>query len=82
MTPEVSPPHPVLVVLGETIQTRRKELGMSQRTLAQQTAFSVVYLRSVERGQRNVSLLAFLRIAKVLQLNPAAVVAALAPLYD
>lgn len=55
---------------GERVRARRKELGWSQETLAQTAGMHWSHLSHIERGQRNLSLHAVLRIADSLQVEP------------
>ena len=52
--------------LGEVIRAKRLELGYSQEALAHECGVHRTYMGSIERGERNLSLLNILRIAKVL----------------
>lgn len=53
-------------VLGETIKSRRKELGITQPHLAELAQISTNTLYKLERGQGNPSLIALLKIGEVL----------------
>ena len=52
--------------LGEAIRAKRLELGYSQEALAHECGVHRTYMGSIERGERNLSLLNILRIAKSL----------------
>ena len=52
--------------LGEVIRRKRVELGFSQEALADECGVHRTYMGSIERGERNISLLNILRVAKVL----------------
>jgi XRE family transcriptional regulator, regulator of sulfur utilization len=46
----------VKIVLGETVRTRRKRLGLSQEELAHIADVHPTYLSAIERGERNPAL--------------------------
>lgn len=52
--------------VGETIRTRRKELGITQPHLAELAQISTNTLYKVERGQGNPSLDVMYKLAEVL----------------
>jgi transcriptional regulator with XRE-family HTH domain len=56
-----------LQLLGATIRAYRHQRHLTQEVLAAQTGLSLTYISQVERGRRNVSVLALLGIAAVLQ---------------
>ena len=43
-------------VLGKNIRRRRKETGMSQEKLAGECNLHTTCIRSIERGERNISI--------------------------
>ena len=53
------------------MKRRRKAAGLSQEDLAALSGLHVNYLGGIERGERNVGVKAFLRIAKGLKVPPA-----------
>ena len=55
---------------GLEIKRRRLDLGLSQEELAYICDLHRTYIGSVERGERNVSLLNIVSIAKALKCNP------------
>jgi transcriptional regulator with XRE-family HTH domain len=55
-----------LIALGEEIRRIRKIRGLSQEQLAFQAEVDRSYIGGVERGERNVSFLTLVRIAKSL----------------
>ncbi|MDP9263462.1 MAG: helix-turn-helix domain-containing protein [Acidobacteriota bacterium] len=57
-------------ILGRAIRERRIALGLSQEKLAEKAGLHWTYLGSVERGERNVSLINILRIARALGVTP------------
>ncbi|AOJ10068.1 helix-turn-helix domain-containing protein [Burkholderia mayonis] len=59
-----------LVSLGAAIRIRRKELVMSQEALADFAEIDRSHMGKIERGERNVTFMNIVRIARVLQLFP------------
>lgn len=59
---------------GERVRARRAELGKSQEQLAQASSLHWSYLGQVERGQRNPTLHSILKLAEVLDVDPAELV--------
>jgi transcriptional regulator with XRE-family HTH domain len=64
---------------GERVRTRRLELGWSQERLAEESGFHWTYVSSVERGERNVTLMTIVRLARALDVNAGALVQDLVP---
>ena len=60
---------PALELLGATIRQYRKQRGLTQQELADQTALSATYILQIERGKRNISVLNLLRLANALQIS-------------
>jgi transcriptional regulator with XRE-family HTH domain len=58
-----------LRLLGERIREARKALGLSQEELALQADIDRSFMGQVERGQRNISVMTLLRMARVLEVN-------------
>lgn len=65
---------PPAVTFGRRVRTRRTLKGYSQEKLAELAGFHTTYVSSVERGERNVTLLTILRLAKALKVDPAELV--------
>lgn len=65
-----------LAKLGDAIRLRRNDLGMSQETLADAARISRTHMGEVERGKRNVSFTAVVRIAAAVQVLPSELIAA------
>ena len=55
--------------LGAAIRARRMELGFSQEDVADKTALHRTYISSIERGERNVSLVNIVLIANAVELR-------------
>lgn len=58
--------EPVLTKLGRNIRKRREDKDLSQEDLALKADLDRTYIGGVERGERNVTILSALRIAKAL----------------
>lgn len=59
-------PHPYLKLVGGRIRERRLELDWTQERLAAEAGLDRGYISDIERGRRNLSLLALVRLARVL----------------
>jgi transcriptional regulator with XRE-family HTH domain len=56
--------------LGETIRQHRKLLKLSQEDFAELSELHRTYIGQVERGEKNISFINILRIAKALKVKP------------
>lgn len=56
--------------LGAAIRARRMALSFSQEALADLTEIDRSHMGKIERGERNVTFLNILRIAKAVQCKP------------
>lgn len=65
----MSPKPVILARFGKLIRRRRLELGWSQEDFALRIGFHRTYIGSIERGERNVTLLKLLQITEALELN-------------
>lgn len=54
---------------GAHLREKRQSLGLSQEGLAARAGLHRTYVGSVERGERNVSLLNILKLARALRCN-------------
>lgn len=57
-------------IVGTNILKLRKRRGLSQEELAGDAEIDVTYLRGIERGRRNPSLLVIVRLAEQLGVHP------------
>jgi transcriptional regulator with XRE-family HTH domain len=58
-----------LVALGAAVRARRKALGLSQEALADLAEIDRSHMGKIERGERNVTLLNILRIARAIEVK-------------
>lgn len=56
---------------GANVRARRENLGLSQAELADIASLDRTYIGGVERGERNISLVNIVKIAKALECTPA-----------
>jgi transcriptional regulator with XRE-family HTH domain len=56
--------------LGETVRQKRHALKLSQEGLAERADLHWTYIGGIERGERNVSLLNIVKIARALGTTP------------
>jgi transcriptional regulator with XRE-family HTH domain len=59
------------IQLGKTVRQRRLAMGLSQEALAEKANLHWTYIGGIERGERNVSLVNIVRIARALEVSPA-----------
>jgi transcriptional regulator with XRE-family HTH domain len=57
---------------GQRVRTARKRLGMTQQQLGKLSRMDRTYIGGIERGERNITLLNVLRLARALRVKPAA----------
>jgi transcriptional regulator with XRE-family HTH domain len=55
--------------LGDSIRSCRKRAGFSQETLAEKADLHPVYISTVERGAKTISMDALMRIAEALRVR-------------
>jgi len=60
---------PLAHQFGQRVRARRTELGWSQEHLGELAGLHMTYVSSVERGERNVSLVNIVRLARALQVD-------------
>lgn len=58
-------------VVGQNVRRARLAKGWTQENLADASGLHRVYINGVERGRRNITILAVKRIAGALELPPA-----------
>jgi len=59
------------LLLGRNIRKLRQKLGVSQEALAELAELHRTYVGGIERGERNVSLLNIVVLARALKVAPA-----------
>jgi transcriptional regulator with XRE-family HTH domain len=62
--------NPILLKLGANIRECRMQRQISQERLAELASLHRTYVGGIERGERNVSLLNIVRIARALDVAP------------
>ena len=60
----------ILTQFGKAVREARKRRGLSQEQLAFDCGLHRTYISSVERGERNISLVNIHRIARALKVQP------------
>ncbi|MFR1448787.1 MAG: helix-turn-helix domain-containing protein [Beduini sp.] len=58
-------------LLGERLRTRRKELKITQQTMAEAINTSIFTISKIENGTHNMSFKLFIDICNYLQIDPA-----------
>ncbi len=58
--------NPVSVLLGKRIQRLRKAAGYSQEAFANEVGVHRTYMSLIERGQRNMTVMSYIRIIRKL----------------
>lgn len=59
-----------LKLIGDRIRVLRKQKGDTQEALAEKAGLQISYIGSVERGERNISLLNLEKIILALEISP------------
>ncbi len=59
----------VLVKFGKRVRALREAAGISQEALASQAHMHRTYLSGVERGERNISLINIVKLARALNIS-------------
>ena len=60
----------VLQIFGDYTRRLRMQIGISQEELAELSCLHRTYISGVERGNRNISLVNIVRLAKALEITP------------
>ena len=61
----------LLAQFGNALRTERLKAGLSQEALADLAELDRTYVGSVERGERNISLINIVKLAQALGVQPA-----------
>jgi transcriptional regulator with XRE-family HTH domain len=61
----------ILIKFGTKLRQYRLHYGITQKEFAQMLGLQHSYVGSLERGEKNISLLKLIRISKVLNISPA-----------
>jgi transcriptional regulator with XRE-family HTH domain len=64
-----------VLAVGRVIRSFRESVGLSQEELAQRAGLHRTYVGSVERGERNITLVSLKRLTDVLGVAPSDVLA-------
>lgn len=71
---KLAPPNkqkvPELVLFGEAVRRRRKELGYSQEAFGDACGIDRSYMGGIERGEHNLALVNILKIVNALGIQP------------
>lgn len=62
--------HPVLLAIGQAVRRRRKALGFSQESFADECGIDRSYMGGVERGERNIAMVNMMKIVDTLGVPP------------
>jgi len=66
---EIRAVRKIVSMIGEELKTRRKELGFTQESLAEELDISVASVKRIEQGDRMPSLPMLIRFSRALKLN-------------
>lgn len=61
--------HPALIKIGQKIRELRKARGFSQESFADEVGLDRTYMGCIERGERNITTLNLIRVAKALKIE-------------
>jgi len=78
MAPKASARDP-RAEFGSRVRRRRQKLGWTLEELAEEAGMHWTYIGSVERGERNLSLVNIVRLARALGVGPEELVRGLRP---
>ncbi|KAA8725235.1 helix-turn-helix transcriptional regulator [Corynebacterium flavescens] len=67
----------LLKAVGLRVRTARTDMGLSQESLAHLCGLHRTYVSSIERGERNLSILNLLTLATVLKIDAAVLITGL-----
>lgn len=78
MASKASPKDP-RAEFGRRVRRHRKDLDWTLEDLAEEAGMHWTYIGSVERGERNISLVNIVRLARALRIGPEELVRGLRP---
>ncbi|MDR3737495.1 MAG: helix-turn-helix transcriptional regulator [Terracidiphilus sp.] len=58
------------LIFGATVRDLRAKMGYSQEMLAEKANLHRTYIGGIERGERNISLVNIVRLARALKVKP------------
>ncbi|HSI42839.1 MAG TPA: helix-turn-helix transcriptional regulator [Methylotenera sp.] len=61
--------NPALISLGASIRAARKAKGLSQEALAELADIDRSYMGGIERGEHNLAIINFLKVADALEMK-------------
>jgi transcriptional regulator with XRE-family HTH domain len=64
----------LLILFGQRLRETREAAGLSQEALADLGGMHRTYVGSIERGERNVSLVNIVKLADALRVSPAVLI--------
>lgn len=80
--PRLGAVGPYLDILGQRIRGARRELGMSQESLAHEAGLDRSYVGRVERGEHNLTFVSLVKIARALGRDVASLTGGLPVIRD
>lgn len=66
-----------LSTLGDRLKSRRIHMGLSQEQMAERCGVHRTYYSAIERGERNITVLVLLTVARGVEVDPGQLVAGL-----
>jgi transcriptional regulator with XRE-family HTH domain len=67
--PSQSPKSTFLIALGKTLKKIRHDQKMSQAEFARISGIHRTYVSAIEKGEKNITLISMLKIAKALKMS-------------
>ncbi len=72
----------ILTAIGGAVHKARTDQSLSQEKLAELSGLDRTYISSVERGQRNISILNIVKIAEALSVAPSSLILCMEGCYE